>query len=260
MIRRVLQAVSFAGLIASCAWLWLEPGPEPVVTLLASVGTFIGTLAHSEVGFWALRLRQWLSRLRDKLFQSLLGQNYRQIECMAQLEFSWPPSGVIRHHKVIARRLSGNDGPSAVIALTHFGAYLGGYDFCLLEGHAPELALDDFDADGVPELAVTYHCGAHTMVLRLFRLNEFQILVPVPGSEIGSDWPEIVWRDDDKDGKREIYAKNRNWAGTPTAEWREVRYVLRDGRYEKDMEYWQSEHSHLKAERGAHNPGHHADG
>jgi len=237
MIKRAIQALSFAGLIASGAWLWIEPGPEPLVALITSIGAFLGTLASGGASGWSKGVRLWFGRVRDRSLQLLLGKRHRPLERIAYIEFSWPPSGKLVRHEVIARRLHNVELSNEVVVLTHFGTYIGGYDFCILQGHTIDFTLADFDADGTPELAVTFHCGAHTKGFLLFRLNEERTLAPVPGSSIGSDWPEIAWRDDDDDGKLEIYAKSRNWSGAPTEEWIEERYVLKGERYEEDLEY-----------------------
>jgi hypothetical protein len=75
------------------------------------------------------------------------------------------------------------------------------------------------------------------MVFNLFALNAYGLLGRVPGSEIGSDWPEIEWSDQDGDGIPEIYRKHRNWAGSPTMEYVEDRFVWRGESYELDSEY-----------------------
>jgi len=55
MIRRLLQLLALAGMIASAVWLWLEPGPEPVVTLIATVGTFLAAIAgDSGLQSWSI--------------------------------------------------------------------------------------------------------------------------------------------------------------------------------------------------------------
>ena len=234
MIRLAIQLVALVGLVASCAWFWLEPGPEPTVAVIAAIGTLLSTLTLHKP--WFRQLRQKLGRLHDRALQLLLGPRYRPIDSVAGIEFSWPPTGAGRHQEVIARLLKTSSGVGERVALTHFGSHSGGYDFCIFEGHTVEFELRDFDGDGEPELAVTYHCGAHTMVFRLFRL-EYGTFVPVPGAEIGSDWPEISWRDDDKDGKSKIFTMNRHWSGVPMEEWVEERYVFRGDRYKPDREY-----------------------
>ncbi len=78
-------------------------------------------------------------------------------------------------------------------------------------GHTVKMETKDINGDGNPELLVTYHCGAHTKVINIFRVGYSGFLEHIPGSEIGSDFCSINVEDRDGDGKCEVYAKNKNW-------------------------------------------------
>ena len=99
------------------------------------------------------------------------------------------------------------------------------------EGHSVELEARDVDGDGRPELIVRYACGAHTRVVNVFRVDVDGFLVPVPGAEIGSDWPEISLEDRDGDGKEEIYARQRDWSGIPVRDSVLEVHKYREGRF-----------------------------
>jgi hypothetical protein len=58
-------------------------------------------------------------------------------------------------------------------------------------------------------------------------------LTPIPGAEVGSDWPEILIEDRDGDGKIEIYAKQRDWERVPVQNPITEIYVYRDGKFQK---------------------------
>ncbi len=240
MIRRLLQFVALASMVASAVWLWLEPGPEPVVTLIASIGTLLGAIAGDPAlqswGCFGAVNRQ-LTVLKEKTLRRLLGARYRRWNPEGDLIFFWPSSGEVGKHRVVANRLWGSEGPTEVVTLTHYGPKLDPYDFVQFRGHSVQLSTEDFDQNHIPEVAVTYHCGAHTMVFSLFALDDNGLLALVPGSEIGSDWPEIRWSDQDGDGIPEIYRKHRNWDGTPIMEYIEDRFVWNGESYKVDPDY-----------------------
>jgi hypothetical protein len=119
------------------------------------------------------------------------------------------------------------------MAVTHFGARLDPYDFLIFYGHTPSLDLRDLDGDGRPELAVLYHCGAHSRGLRLFRFDHEEMFVPVPGGEVCSDVAGIKLEDADADGKVEVYSWNRSYNRGPIAD-TVTRYVFREGSLHED--------------------------
>jgi hypothetical protein len=89
----------------------------------------------------------------------------------------------------------------------------------VLDSHFIEVFAEDFDGDGRPELAVLYHCGAHSRGLKLYRLDSNLDVREVPGSDLGSDWPLIEWADLNCDGKLEIRARNRDWKHVPVMDY-----------------------------------------
>jgi hypothetical protein len=93
-----------------------------------------------------------------------------------------------------------------------------------VEGHSLEVEAIDFDADGRPEIAVLWHCGAHTQGFRLFRLKTSGEPALIPGTDLGSDWPLISWNSLDDKGCREIITRDRDWKGVPTRGYREKRF------------------------------------
>jgi hypothetical protein len=227
-------------MIASAVWLWLEPGPEPVVTLIATVGTFLAAIAgDSGLQSWEYfgTLSRKLMVLKEKGLRRLLGARYRRWHPEADLTFFWPSSGEIGKHRVVANRLWDLDGPTEVVTVTHYSPKVDPYDFFQFRGNGVQLSAEAFDRNHIPEVAIIYHCGAHTMVFSLFALDNYGLLARVPGSEIGSDWPEIKWSDRDGDGIPEIYRKHRNWDGTPTMEYIKDRFVWSGESYKLDPDY-----------------------
>ena len=93
-----------------------------------------------------------------------------------------------------------------------------------VEGHSLEVEAIDFDADGRPEIAVLWHCGAHTHGFRLFRLKTSGEPTLIPGTDLGSDWPLISWNSIDDKGCREIITRDRDWKGVLTRGFWERRF------------------------------------
>jgi len=93
-----------------------------------------------------------------------------------------------------------------------------------VDSHFIELAVEDFDADGRPEIAVLYHTGAHSRGFRLFRIELDLSVTPVPGADLGSDWPLIEWTDLNGDGKLELRKRDRNWSKVPVMDYIEETY------------------------------------
>lgn len=68
----------------------------------------------------------------------------------------------------------------------------------------------DLDGDGQNEVIITYHCGGHSRGICIFKFDG-QLLLPIHPQNMGSDWPEILWKDEDHDGKYEIYCKQHEY-------------------------------------------------
>ena len=210
---RLVQITSSAGVVVSAFWLWNFPSWEPTTTFIASLATFFGTLAVSQEPHGSLpnskTIRLHTSNAFHTVLRFLLGKRYRRYAPQARLVFQWPISGASKKHEIVASYIRSKDGTSTVMSITHFGPNMEPYDFAIFDGHTPSLELRDFDADGRPELAILYYCGAHSRGLYLFRLDNGEVFVPVPGGRVGSDGPGIKWEDADGDGKLEIYAWNQ---------------------------------------------------
>lgn len=104
--------------------------------------------------------------------------------------------------------------------------------FDSIEGHSFDLYTHDFDGDGAEELIARYHCGAHTIGMRVYKIPAPPAAPTlIPGANIGSDYPEITWWER-KDGKGVVIrASNRNWSGSPASDSAKLeRYIFRNGR------------------------------
>jgi hypothetical protein len=136
--------------------------------------------------------------------------------------------------RILARQLHNTTGGPTTYALCqreHNGTET---IFDTIEGHHLTLFANDIDGDGIPEAMVQYHCGAHTMMMKVYRLRAASPTPElVPGATIGSDWPDIRW-DKRSDGKGfTIAIKNRNWSGKPTQEFIVETYAFDSGRFVK---------------------------
>ncbi|WP_147274920.1 hypothetical protein [Ferruginivarius sediminum] len=101
-----------------------------------------------------------------------------------------------------------------------------------IEGHDFQLYTHDFDGDGRNELVVRYQVGAHTRVMRIYRIPPPPAAPTlIPGADIGSDFPQITWRERGDGNGVVIYASNRNWSGSPASDPPVVeRYIFEEGR------------------------------
>ena len=128
--------------------------------------------------------------------------------------------------KVSAEHLYGSSGETRYALCFHWGRDEKTV-FDEIDGHHPLLFKEDFNGDGLPEIAVRYHCGAHTRVLRVYQLTDRHSAPKlIPGADIGSDWPEIGWKARENSKGFTIYVKNRNWSGVPSQEFIEEQYVF----------------------------------
>jgi hypothetical protein len=93
-----------------------------------------------------------------------------------------------------------------------------------VDGHSIELTVEDFDADGRPEIAVLYHCDGHSRGFVLFRIDTAGNVSRIPGAELGSDWPLIDWHDFNGDGQLEIRKRDRNGSKVPVMDYVEEVY------------------------------------
>jgi hypothetical protein len=93
-----------------------------------------------------------------------------------------------------------------------------------VEAFSIEVDASDFDADGRPEIAVLWRCGAHSRGFRLYRLKTSGEPELIPGTDLGSDWPLITWNSIDDKGCREIVTRDRDWDRIPTHGYVEKRF------------------------------------
>lgn len=194
---------------------------------MAAVVTFLG-FHHSPNGRKD-GSTQWLGRILWPIRKYLTKR-----KPVATFKFKTLDGDDVLEHRIEARAVWESDRPLENVQLVHRSNRVSPYVFSSVEGHTFEFCVEDFNGDGVPELAVTFHCGAHTRVIQVFAFDHAGMLRLIPGAEIGSDWPEISWDDKDGDGKKEIYVKQRNWSGEPAAESIDQKYVFRNGAYAVD--------------------------
>ncbi len=206
MKRRVLEIVLLAAIAFTVVWAINAPGFDSLFSLLGAIAALLSLdFASPEDSF----LYRWFQRTRENIRR--LSRTAPPPE--AALTFTTLVSGAPVEHRVRAVRLYADGEPTHLFWLLHEHAGQSQQRLLVdtIDGHHPELFALDFDGDNFPEVALRWACGGHSRGFRLYRLVG-QSLSLVPGSDIGSDWPEITWEDRDHDGKLEIYAKNINWA------------------------------------------------
>ncbi len=210
--------------VISAAWLISNPTYEPAIAFLVAIGA---VLTRAIAAFQSRDTSLLLGRLMLPVFR---WKDRRTPK--AELEFDSLCGSKAIHHSLKAWSIWDSDGPTTWIELRHKqdgGSWTTMWRF---EGHTIKLSSRDVDGDGHPEVVVLYACGAHSRAVKMFMVGRNGFLVAIPGSEIGSDWPEILLDDKDGDGKVEIYAKQRDWSKVPTQDPVTKVYVFRDGAFE----------------------------
>ena len=140
--------------------------------------------------------------------------------------------GKAERHTVTVKKIWYKTCPTVKSQVIHQTTNIDPYTILLIEqGHHFDIKCTDIDGDGNPEVVLTYHCGGHSMGMTIFKVDYGHFLEEIPGSNLGSDWPEIKIEDRDNDKKMEIYTKHRDLSGTNSMESVEYSYVLVDGAY-----------------------------
>ncbi len=148
--------------------------------------------------------------------------------------FDAPVNNVIQTHRFRIIRLYADGESTERMWLMHRSDTEARYTLVdEFDGFCPELFAIDFDGDQFFEVALRYHCGAHSRGFRLYKWNGWKFEM-VPGTNIGSDYPHIEWEDRDQDGKFEIYSKDRNWSDQAVGAVH-TRYVWDNGGYQIDV-------------------------
>ena len=103
-----------------------------------------------------------------------------------------------------------------------------------IDGHSPEIILDDLNKDGENEIIIFYHAGAHTHYWRIYKLgknpqNPNFLLVRI--AEIGSDWGRIKKTGQRKNGYYQIEAWDRDYSDFNKCDISTYSWV--DGEYKK---------------------------
>jgi hypothetical protein len=214
--------------LVSAVWCISNPSYEPALALLSStsallaraVAVFRSRETSLLIGRLLLPIRRWKDRHTPQ----------------AALEFDSLSGTRAIHHYLKAWSVWDGNGPTMWMELKHrqdTGSWTTPYRF---EGYSIELEALDVDGDGRHEVVIRYACGAHTRVVNIFKVDFDGFLVPIPGAEVGSDWPEILLEDRDSDGRVEIYAKQRDWDRVPTQDPITEVYVYHEGKFQRKHE------------------------
>jgi hypothetical protein len=221
MKRRILEIVLLCGVLFTSAWVIRSPGYDSVFSFLGAIAALLSIeFPHPEESLLYRAVQTARLNVRR------LGRAVPLPE--ATLTFTTLESGTPVEHRVRAVRLFADGASTHLFWLIHdYSGQSAVID--TIDGHHPELFAVDFDGDNFPEVALRFSCGGHSRGFRLYRLEK-QCLSLVPGSDVGSDWPEILWEDRDHDGRLEIYTKNINWQNRDE-DGPVTRFVLCSGKY-----------------------------
>lgn len=214
--------------VISGLWLYAQPSFEPLIAFLSAIGAIV-VLAQKR--FRSVGVSKLLGRARFPIMRWI---GRRRV--IASISYDTLSGASAIHHEVKARAIWNNAGPTLRVELRHKLSRGSWVTFECLEGHHVQFDARDIDGDGNPELLVSYACGAHTRVIEAFRVGIDGLLESIPGSNVGSDWPEIEVEDRDGDGRAEIYAKQRNWEGNPSQEFLLDVHVYKGGRFVKAID------------------------
>ena len=221
-MNKVVAIISFVVLAVSAAWFYKVPSYEPAIAFLVSVVAIIPSLFSI-----SKKSGTWLNKIISPFVVSLEKKKPDVV-----VSFDALIGGKAERHTVYVKKVWYKTSPTIRSQVIHKTSSIDPYTILLIEqgGHF-EIKCIDIDGDGNPEVALTYHCGGHSMGLAIFKVDYGHFLKQIPGSDIGSDWPGIKIEDRDNDGIMEVYAKNRNWSGSPCQESIEYKYVLVDGAF-----------------------------
>jgi len=215
----------------------IKPGVEKAKTHQRS--TFInldnvknaiisGNTLHGEGSLLIAKNVKGLKAEGNKRFESPVPKTVEQdtTEKSEVLEF-------IVHSSLLnisAKNLRNTTGGSTRYALYYNWNNNNNYLFDNIEGFSIKMFEYDIDEDGTPELIIEYHCGAHTMVMNVYKVTGYgSPPVLIPGATIGSDWPDIRWHVSNRNEGTVFFAKQRNWSKSPTQDFVEDKYLLKNG-------------------------------
>jgi len=239
-MKIIIQIVSFIMTITSLGWVYFQFDWESIIAFLGSVIIFLGTSIERKETKYHISFNTFFSSLRkyyEKLLIKILAFRYRRKPGIFTEKFHIYYRDMQLEQKVYATYLFKGDEQLEYFILSHKSECLDIYDFDVINGHSPKITKFDFDGDRMTEIAIQYHCGAHTTCIKIYKFDEYGILKFIEGSHIGSDFGEITWEDRDNDLRYEIYSKNRNWNSNTElyekAPFVESKYILIENKYFK---------------------------
>lgn len=117
--------------------------------------------------------------------------------------------------------------------------------FDKIESIAFDIIEEDFDKDGIPEIAIEYSLGAHTRGFKVYKFESDLSLKLIEGSDIGSDTPLVKWGNANKTLPYELHSYNRNW-GSDREKWQHSLEIYEYDR--KNNKYFCREFSKMKCD------------
>jgi len=202
MKKHLIGIISILIFVVSFSWYNETKEKEPLIALLSSIIGLIVyfSIIRSEilqlfhnVKFY---LRSFLKRneLIEKIRFNTIDSDNRIIKHILRLEKIWEET-------------------NSIYQLTHKSSDIGINTIATYEDcHSFEISNEDINNDGIQEILVKYHTGAHTSVLNVFKLEISKRYNLISGGEIGSDWSDIDWKKDELSNKFEIFSSNRDWS------------------------------------------------
>ncbi len=224
-MKVISDLVVFIVFLIAATWVFVRPDFDSSIALALASGvalTLIGVrYQHRDTsilfGLMLSPIMRWVDRRRP----------------IAAISYDTLAGPDAIQHEVRAWAIWNKTGPTGHVELRHRVSGGSWRAFENFEGHHIKFDLKDLDNDGNVELLAQYSCGAHTRMITAFRIGAHGFPELIPGSRIGGDWPEIEVDDRDGDGKFEIYAKQRNWAGNSSQEFLQEVYLYQDGKFVK---------------------------
>jgi len=191
-LNKIIATISFIVLIVSAAWFCAAPSYEPAIALLVGVAAIIPSLVSmSRVS------GSWLNKL-----MAPIRIRYEKKKPDVSVSFDALIQGKAERHTVTVKKIWYKTRPTIKSQVIHKTSNIDPYTILLIEqGHHFDIKCKDIGGDGNPEVVLTYHCGGHSMGMTIFKVDYGHFLKEIPGSNLGSDWPEIKIEDRDNDKK-----------------------------------------------------------
>jgi hypothetical protein len=230
ILRSILLVASVLLLGASVILAVTDRRLSSIVTALSAVVTFLSAFSNLEFDTRVPRFRFAYRKIYEDLLRLVLGLRYRRRPPLREYEFRFPTNRYHDRHRVVVLPLNDRDRSGRLKSIVHVPPSADPYDVLVYSGTEPRIVLEDLNGDGRPDLFVDYVAGAHTHGVAVYRLDELERFVLIPGSKLFADWGPVEVEFDPAIKCHVI--KLLSGAGAAGTDAVHVIYVIRENRVE----------------------------